>query len=326
MRVTAASGSAFILVGAGVALAVASGSPFAVAALGLMAFGALHIALELRYVIGRFGSVLRGPFLSWLVTLTAAIVIARGLTGVVGWTLRAEIVLGFGIVAVGCWYALTGGARIIGFALVIAGLVASLAWPAGYIVVLTHLHNLVPLAFLWDWSRRLAHGRGWFLAANLVWAVAIPLAILLGTIPITHIAPTWLAPLVGNGSGLIAAASPGLTGEPGLRYLTVFAFMQTMHYLIWIVFLPLAAPDATTSFDRLVPALRGWRIWALGLGIAAVLGMVFASHYPTGKALYSLIAACHVYIEFPLLIVLLVGSRHASRTGALSPIMGKLTH
>ena len=32
---------------------------------------------------------------------------------------------------------------------------ASFCYPAYHFVVLTHLHNLVPLVFLWDWARRL---------------------------------------------------------------------------------------------------------------------------------------------------------------------------
>ena len=42
----------------------------------------------------------------------------------------------------------------------------------------------------------------------------------------------------------------------GLRFLAVFAFMQTMHYVVWVGVLPRYAPEAAARFDARVPVLR----------------------------------------------------------------------
>ena len=50
---------------------------------------------------------------------------------------------------------------------------ASFSFPAYHFVVLTHLHNLVPLIFLWDWAGRIAAPRARlaFRLTQLLWIV-----------------------------------------------------------------------------------------------------------------------------------------------------------
>ena len=63
----------------------------------------------------------------------------------------------------------------------------------------------------------------------------------------------------------------------------MFAFMQTMHYVVWVGFLPRFAPDAAAAFDARVPWLRGRRAWAVGLVGGAFLAVLFLSDYfPAG--------------------------------------------
>jgi hypothetical protein len=136
---------------AALTLAVALRAPLATMVLGLILFGVLHNVLELRYVAGRFAGVLRGQLLWTLVALVSGIVLCR-LLG-----LRTpEILLAYAVLLAGARHALptwwfwpaAGGLAV--------AAAASLAWPAYHFVILTHLHNVVPLFFLWEWSRRLA--------------------------------------------------------------------------------------------------------------------------------------------------------------------------
>jgi hypothetical protein len=232
----------------------------------------------------------------------------------------AEIVLGFVVLGAGALFGMRGlpGAGSIRGRLVIAGILAllvlaatvSLAFPAYYFVVLTHLHNLVPLVFLWEWARRIPHpgARMAFRLTQVVWIVALPLAILAGALDrFVHDGPGVVQRFVGTGSAVIASATPpALLQQMGLRFLVMFAFMQTMHYVVWVGFLPKFAPDATAAFESRVPWLRGRRAWLLGIGGGLVLAAIFLTDYFQGRAVYAALASYHAYLEFPVLLALLM--------------------
>ena len=271
------------------ALAAAVRAPAGTAVLGLALFGILHNVLELRYVTGRFETVLAGPFLRLLIALITGIVLCR-LLPVSTASRCAEILLVYGLLAVA--------------AAVLAGAAsASLSFPGYHFVVLTHLHNLVPLLFLWEWSRGLPRGRAAFLAVQYGWVVAVPALLLGGALD------GWLAPATATTGRLAAAYTPPawLDSSAGLRFLAVFAFLQTMHYVVWVWYLPRYAPDASAAFERRAPALRGRRAWALGLAAGAALAVLFVGDYAQGKALYAALASYHAYLEFPVLLVLVLG-------------------
>lgn len=294
------------------ALLLATRAPLATTVLGLILFGVLHNVLEIRYVAGRFASVLTGDFLFLLVALISGIVICRATASWLGTVSQyAEIVIGYAVLAVGAWRGL--GRHVWLGLLVLAGFaVLSLGFPAYHFVVLAHLHNLVPLVFLWEWARRMpVPVRGWFRAAQLGWVVVVPALILAGA------ADRWLGggstvvrSFVGDGQRVIAAAAPpGSETLVGLRFLAVFAFLQTMHYVVWVGFLPRFAPDASRAFETRVPWLRGRRAWYAGLAGGAFLAVLFVSDYFSGRALYGALASYHAYIEFPVLLALLMGVR-----------------
>ncbi|MBU7598367.1 hypothetical protein JGS22_012255 [Streptomyces sp. P38-E01] len=278
----------------GVALAPALQLPAATTVFGLACFGLLHNVTELRYVLGRFGGVLTGPLLTLLLTLCTGIVLCRTVPAS-ELSRAAEICLAYGLLGLACRYGLRGPPVPLGGACAVLSLAAacSLANPAYHFVVLTHLHNLVPLLFLWEWSRQLARGRRLFRALQLFWVVVLPLLLLLGALD------GLLAERSAETDRLSAAHSPpAWTDSPvALRFLTVFAFLQTMHYVVWVWFPPRCAPAATASFERRVPVLRGVRVWLLGLAGTVALAALFASDHATGKQLYAAVATYHAYLE-----------------------------
>jgi hypothetical protein len=179
-----------------VALVVALRAPLATMVLGLIAFGVLHNVLELRYVAGRFADVLRGRLLWTLLGLITGIVVCR-----LAAARTVEIFLAYAVLAAGVWYATrapsrgtvatrtvatrtvatrTTVLRVGGLALLGLALAVSLRFPAYHFVVLAHLHNVVPLFFLWEWSRRLTAGRTAFRVTQVGWVLAVPLLIVLG--------------------------------------------------------------------------------------------------------------------------------------------------
>src|SRR5262249_46848398 len=100
------------------------------------------------------------------------------------WGPRLEIVVSYGLLAVALLWVLRRRRRPLAASLatVTVAAVLSLSHSAFHFVVLTHLHNIVPLFFLWEWSRRVTSrlAGAAFRAAQLGWVVVIPAFILLG--------------------------------------------------------------------------------------------------------------------------------------------------
>ena len=314
-----------LLLAAAAALALALRVPLATTVLGLIAFGVLHNVLELRYVTGRFAAVLGGRFLALLVALVSGIVLCRVAALLVGQPARyAEILIGYAVLAAACLVSLRGWVLGVACAVLALAAAASLRWPAYHFVVLAHLHNVVPLVFLWDWARRLptAAARAGFRWVQVLWVLVVPALILAGA------ADAWTGPVAsgvasfaGDPARIVAVSAPPSTVDTivGVRFLVVFAFLQTMHYVVWVWFLPRYAPDAAADFERRVPALRGRRIWALGLIGAAALAVVFVLDYASGRSLYGALATYHAYLEFPVLLALLLApTGSGSAAGAFS--------
>jgi hypothetical protein len=87
----------------------------------------------------------------------------------------------------------------------------------------------------------------------------------------------------------------------------VFAFMQTMGYVVWIAFLPRVAPDASAAFEARVPWATGARLWAAGFVAAALFAVLFGVDFGRATTLYVALAGVATYLELPVLLLLLAG-------------------
>jgi hypothetical protein len=294
------------------ALAAATRMPATTTVLGLACFGIVHNVLELRYVTGRFAQVLSGRFLRLLLILITGIALCRLLPA--GPASRsAEVLLAYGLLGYACWHALRDRPVRLAAAgaLLLLAATASLRFPAYHFVMLSHLHNLVPLVFLWEWSRTMTAGRTVFLGAQLAWVLVIPGLLLSGLLdPWLGAGPSAVRAFGSPPTHTLAAAytpPAWLDSAMALRFLAVFAFLQTMHYVVWVWFMPRHAPSATAAFERRIPALGGWRAWTLGAAGAALLAVLFATDYTSGKTIYASVASYHAYLEFPVLLILILG-------------------
>jgi hypothetical protein len=313
--------AAWLVAAAVVALGLALRLPIATTVLGLAAFGVLHNALELRYVLGRFEAVLTGPFLWLLLGLITGVLICRLLP--VSFGRPAEIVLCYALLMAACGWVWRHRPVLLAAALALLGLAAaaSLAFPAYHFVVFTHLHNVVPLFFLWQWSAGLPTGRTAVRAATLGWVLGVPALLLGGVLDRwLHASATGLAGFGGGSTGFGVARVAGPLTPPvwldtgvAVRFLAVFAFLQTMHYVVWVGVLPRYAPDAAARFEARVPVLRGRRVWLLGIAGGLALGVLFGLDYATGKTLYAAVASYHAYLEFPVLLALILGHKGVRR-------------
>ena len=276
-----------------------------------MAFGVLHNALELRYVGGRFPGLLQGPYLLGLVGLITGIVVARliGSIAGAGWSVRAEILLSYGLLAtavvVGSRARSRRRWRAPAVALLAGAALVSLRWPDHHVVVITHLHNLVPLGFLWELSRPMARRpRRAFRATQLGWVVVVPALILAGLFDGALPPGAADVPGLGGISRIAPFSSLPDTWDTtaGRRFLAVFAFLQLMHFVIWVVVIPRCTPRATATFEARVPVLRGRRFWWVAGAGAGAFAVLFLVDYAEGRSAYAALASYHAYLELPILI------------------------
>ena len=289
-----------------VALALALSVPLDVVVFGLLAIGMVHVALEVRYVSGRYHGLLRGRFLVGVNVVLVSIVVSRLLLpGVM--PREVEILLLVGMLVATVLLARSWRARAVGLAVLAPVAAFALARPDTWFVLQANLHNLLPAVFLWEWSATMADParRRALRVTTLAWAVAVPLLLLCGVLD------PWLA----TGSSAASAAGgatvlPSIVGDPAgpaaARLLALFAFAQVMHYTVWCWFFPRHAPEATAAFEStpVGEKLRGHRLILLAVGVTVLVAVVAAYDYAQGRTLYTSLASYHAYLEYPVLIAL----------------------
>lgn len=324
-----ATGLAFVLafvVAPLLAVGLAVTLPVTCAVLAVALFGVAHLGLETRYVAGRFSLGMPAGVLVVLLLPLTLIALAR-LAGLGAAGTRIEVAVAFAVLGV-AWAVVSRahtGAR--GAGLAVAGVLATLALarPDLYLVAVAQLHNLVPLAFLLDWSRGRGSraGRTAFRLAQLGWAVFVPLLILGGRFD--QVLEGWGALAWGGdrSAGAVAATySPaGWAGPWPARFLAVFAFGQLMHYVVWCGFLPVVGAREHRAAARAPlagPVFRAGRFAALVAGAALVVGALQLLAGAEGRRVYSALASYHVYLEYPILVLLLAGLL-AARTPRENP-------
>jgi hypothetical protein len=104
-------------------------------------------------------------------------------------------------------------------------------------------------------------------------------------------------------------APPGAGSELGARLLTVFAFLQVMHYYVWCRFFPSVSAVETARADGMLAGMglpNGGRLTLLAM-LAAVgtFGLLWADFW-RGRSLYGALAGYHAYVEYALLLLFVV--------------------
>ncbi|MGV3519033.1 hypothetical protein [Luteitalea sp.] len=180
----------------------------------------------------------------------------------------------------------------------------AVAWavPLWASVVLVYLHPLLALVFLdrelavrrvpWHGAYRATLACVPWLVVALWWTTATPSAAAVTSPPELAQAGAFLLP-----AGAAAAV------------LATHVFLESLHYLVWIVGIPLVTAAAPWHLRHVPLAMRsrGWRrILAVVLGVGAaavgVLWIAFAVDYETTRQVYFTVAIVHVLAEVPFLI------------------------
>lgn len=317
----------FVAVIAG-ALLLAWRVPVEIIVLGILLAGTAHVILEVRYVVGRFRSVLAGRFFLVVNAGLVVIVVCRLLRLSSAATIEVSILAGLLGLTVVMATSTRPRARVAGLAVVAAAAVFALTHTGSWFVVQAHLHNLVPAFFLWEWSARIGDEqvRRNFRAVTLAWVVAIPVLLLTGLADGFLGAGEAVAPAVETAAaqskalGSIVPASA--TGDLGIRLVTAFAFAQVLHYYVWCVHFPRHDRAATASFEAtpVGHGLRGWRVWAAIVAVTALVIGLALVEYRQGRTLYTSLASYHAYLEFPVLVALVLAWGARSTHSHAEPI------
>ncbi|HYH99586.1 hypothetical protein [Hyalangium sp.] len=278
-------------------------APLWMLALGPVLLGVPHLVSDARYLVVRPGLHRR----TVLALLCGAPLLATclGAGPAIGLLALLPAILG----AQGPWsrkgLMLTVWACLSGLAL---------GFGATFQLAFAHLHNVIAVA-LWWWAWRERHARAW--AVPLL-AAAGTVALLLGTAePVLTALGAWTAPWTGasftqHAEALAPRAPPVLA----LRLVLAFAFLQSVHYSVWLRLIP--------EDDRPRAAPRPWRAtWralvedfggvpltlfvALAFGIA-VWGVVDLTQARLG---YLRLAVFHGYLELAVGALWLIEGRRS---------------
>lgn len=198
------------------------------------------------------------------------------------------------------------------------------AWPLGFAAVgiswlnplllplcMVYLH---PLAGLWVLDREIASRRPGWQTNYRRWMLLVPLLIVVlwGGISVGAGQSSYVSNSV---SDQIARHSGAAWCSPGVgqRLIATHAFLELLHYGIWIVVIPLASGRVFASGFTTVPLMRRSlpirRVLRVGLALSAlvvvILWVCFALDYRTTRDVYFTVATLHVLAEIPFLLRLL---------------------
>lgn len=297
-------------------------APLATYTVTLAVFGLPHVLSELRYVDRRFGRRISRQILLSMGMLLPFIVVTRA--GTVFHVIPARLGMpaelgGVALLALAC---VGGSLRQKALALAVAGTLggATLSAPFVTAVALSILHNMTPLGFLWQIVPRprragvMALALCAFIGLPLLAATGLPraaLAGLFGALP--DFDPFGAGPLAAH---LFVYVLPRFVETPAAPDLfTASVVAQGAHYMAVIIILPLL-------LRRLDPEARGLAVWPRGIWFAllclgaATLGIAKAlDGFADMRALYSIAASLHAWIEIPVLIfALTTGAQRVSQS------------
>lgn len=193
----------------------------------------------------------------------------------------------------------------------VAFLLASLAWlvPQYWSLALVYLH---PFIAMWFLDRQLRRTKPEWIRAYHYSLASIPVFILF----------LWLVlstqPHLPEESGLFAritqhAGSGVLSGVSSHFLVATHVFLESIHYFVWILLLPLVDPRAVPWKFSQIPLFSNARGFPKLIGVALAIGVIavltlwagFAFDYSTTRDIYFAFAIAHVLAEFPFLVKML---------------------
>ena len=272
-------------------------APLWLLALGPVLMGVPHLLADARYLVVRPRLHERGP----LAILAALPLIATGfgapaaisLLSIVPAVLMARASAGRKAVGLAAWAALT---------------TVAIAWETPFLLAFLHLHNLIALG--WWWAMRPRTKQSYLVPALVLACTAFLLAG--GAEPILTALGAWQAP--GSGTSFtefVDSTAPGLSGAVALRLVLSFAFLQSVHYALWLRLVPEDARQrpAPRPFRASWEALQkdfGLPLLIVFLGLALFIALWGLKDLANARWGYLRLAAFHGYLELAVAALFLV--------------------
>ena len=308
-----------------VAAALIGSFPLGASIVTIFLFAGAHNVMEFRYFIARMPMRWGRSKLYYSVGIGGVIVLSTAyltlyfasgnwLWGETGWAIFAASWNTGLILWVALLFYLRGRQRPKtdwSWAFPVAFLVAALAWivPLYLSLALVYIHPFVAMWFLDRQIRRTK--REWSSAYR--WSLA--------TIPI-FVVILWMAfaqrPPLPEDTNLLwritqHAGSEILSGISSHFLVATHVFLESIHYFVWILLIPLVDKRAIPWRLNEIPMFKSsgfLRIAVVGVFIMAIAVVVtlwggFAIDYTTTRDLYFAFAIAHVMAEFPFLIKML---------------------
>jgi hypothetical protein len=296
-------------------------APLLVYSVSLATFGAAHVLCELRYVDRRFGRSLDARRVGVMGFCLSGAVFARcaGLFGLM--QPASAIALELSMVVALALTAAQGRAarRVLAVGVGAALGIATLASPFDTVISLSILHNLTPLAFLWEIAGRQSRAKSMLIA--VIALIGVPLLVATGM-------PR--AALMGLGIGTLAAdplgagplaqhlyvyvPRPLIAAASAIDLFSASVVAQCGHYAAVIVVLPAMLAARDPMANGLVPWPRAW-IFAIGIvGISVLALCGYANDFVWSRTLYGIAASIHAWIEIPLIVIAMTRGAQANST------------
>lgn len=288
-------------------------------------FAGPHNWFEARYFLTRMPprwGALRVYFTTGLVgvfALTAAFAALPALGRSYEWGLEDwNVALAIWNTALVAWIAVlatmrarTNPRRDWGWLLPVAGGVVALAWlwPFAWDLGLVYLH---PLVAMWFLDRELGRHRPTWQRPYRVMLAIVPLCLGLLWWRLVD------APNLPGADALTArithhAGASILSGVSTQLLVATHVFLESLHYAVWLLAIPLVATLAAPwRIERIPLAQRGeaWRKLVVGILAVGAIAVVlfwagFLTDYPLTRDIYFTVAMLHVLAEVPFLLRLL---------------------
>jgi hypothetical protein len=205
-------------------------------------------------------------------------------------------------------------------ALVAAGVLAltglALSFSYGSLVVMAYLHNAVAFGlWLWLFKSETSHRALLLIVGAYTAVVALLASGLCDGLLMQHALDSDIGRF--GLSEMSLALAPGLSLEWGLRLVAIFAFMQAIHYVVWLRLIPqrlderTAPPTVRRSVSRLWRDFgRAGMLTLIALSVLVPLAAL-ASDAAQVRELYLLAAIAHGWLELGIIAALLTRSRRS---------------
>jgi hypothetical protein len=315
-------GFAAALAAIAVAAAILSGwAPIAFSIATVFLFAGPHNWFEARYILGRLPAR-AGKLWSFftlslvgIVGLTAAFAYIPSYLADAGAALAAQTMYAVWNTAFLLWIATLIWMRSRtnprfdgGWIWAVAFLLIAGVWlhPFAFSVALVYLH---PLMALWLLDRELRRSRPEWRPAYHASLLVVPLMLLVLFWRL-HDAPA----LPGDDPVSVAiqqhAGDWVLSGISSHFLVAAHTFLETVHYAVWVILIPLIGYRSRPWELHAIPAARRGGVWQtgvimillLGLLVVLVLWACFLLDYGTTRYIYFVVALLHVMAEVPFLL------------------------